>query len=222
MQSTDKSQFVEGLNACMELYGKPKVSVAVLGMWWEALKRFSLDEVSAGFNRHAQDPDQGSFVPKPADIIRNISGNTQTQGEQAWTKVDFAIRTTGPHQSVVFDDPIIHAVIADMGGWISLCMVDRDEYPFKHNEFVKRYRGYSTNPPAQIPRKLIGHAEQEFQMRQGKFERGALNAPEPVLIGNLEAAQKVYLEGQDNQHRAVKHVGALLPLLESDDVRESA
>jgi hypothetical protein len=38
----------------------------------------------------------------------------------------------------------------------------------------------------------------------------------------LEAAQKVYLEGQDNQHRAVKHVGALLPLLESDDVRESA
>jgi len=60
-------------------------------------------------------------MPKPADIIRAIKGNSQTQSLQAWSKVEDAIRLVGPYRSVVFDDLAIHGVLQEMGGWVKLC-----------------------------------------------------------------------------------------------------
>ena len=200
MKPNDKPDFLAGLNACMELYGKPKVSEMTARMWWSALERFSLDDITAGFNRHCQDPDQGQFFPKPADIIRNISGNTQTQAQTAWTKVDKAIRTVGPYESVVFDDQIIHAVVQDMGGWTKLAMCDGKDYPFLQNEFEKRYRAYANNPPQSVPRKLVGMTEADYNLNRGQYKRGKMELPAPVPIGDVEKARLVFQKGTDNQN----------------------
>lgn len=197
MNQADKKNFIEGLNACLEMYGRPKASDMTARMWWAALERFSLEDVTHGFNRHCQDPDQGQFAPKPADIIRNIAGNTQTQAQLAWTKVDKAIRTVGPYQSVVFDDQIIHAVIQDMGGWTKLAMTDGKDYPFAQNEFEKRYRAYATNPPKTVPRKLVGFTEADYNLNRGSYQRGTMELPKPVPIGDLDRARLVYQGGTD-------------------------
>lgn len=184
----DRRGFQAMLNATFSMYGKADPAPPVVKMYFTALSRYTLEEVKEALNRHVVDTDQGQFIPKPADIVRNISGNTATQAEVAWAKVDKAIRSVGPHQSVCFDDSIIHAVITDMGGWIELCKVDQEEYPFKHNEFVKRYRGYLARPPAQVVNRLIGTTE-------GYNRRSGFHVDPPTFIGNREQALLMYRTG---------------------------
>lgn len=179
----DREQFHAMLLATAQLYGKPEPATTVVRMYFEALQRFSVDDVRQALNRHVVDPDQGAYMPKPADIVRHINGNTETQAEAAWTKVDRAIRQVGNYRTVAFDDIIIHAVISDMGGWIGLGQLEEREYPFKHTEFVKRYRAYSLRPPepGAVPGKLLGH-EDAHNVSHG------FAAADPVLIGNPKRA----------------------------------
>lgn len=205
MQENDKVEFRKGMNSIFTLYSKAEPSKNTVGLYFEALRRYSLQEVTEAVNRHVVDPDSGQYLPKPADIVRNIDGNTQTQSELAWTKVDRGIRTVGSHESVCFDDPIIHAVIEDMGGWITLCSVDGKEYPFKHNEFIKRYRGYSVRPPSQVLSRLVGSTE-AGNRKDGYLE----NIPNPVLIGDRELALSVLESGRSEKRQLVHRMSGLL------------
>lgn len=161
-----------------------------LGVWWEACKPFDANAVKDALNRHAVNPDNGQFVPKPADIVKLIGGGTQDGALVAWSKVDRAIRSVGPYQSVVFDDPIIHAVIRDMGDWINLCNTDDEEYPFRAKEFENRYRGYRLRSEiGAYPHRLIGYAEGH---NSGHFRVDA-----PVMIGDPKRCEAVHKQGSD-------------------------
>ena len=196
MQTTDKRGFRDALYAVFELYQKSRPSDPTVMMYWGALRNIpTLDDFMAAINLHVADPDQGQFLPKPADILRNITGNRATQAEMAWTKADRALRCAGPANTVVFDDSLIHAVIADMGGWVQFCDVDDKEYPFRHNEFVKRYSGYINKPPADIPPKLIG-TDEAYNKQHGFLN----HMPAPMLIGDAEKA-KFVLENNHGQGR---------------------
>ena len=207
MDNSDKANFHELMNMTYELYGKPKPKKNLLRMYFVALARYQFDEIKEAINRHAVDPDQGQYLPKPADIVRNIAGNTSTQAELAWSKVDLAIRTVGPAESVCFDDQTIHAVLEDMGGWVLLCQVTDKEYPFKHNEFIKRYRGYIGRPHAlgQVLSRLIGTTEASNR-KDGFIE----HIPHPILIGDKEMAQLVLQGGGDGKKRLVHRISGLL------------
>ena len=115
-----------------ELYGR-ECSDGVHRLWWEALKGYAMGEVRQAFSRHVTNPDGGQFVPKPADILKILNGGGETRALQAWTQVDQAVRRIGPWESVVFDDALIHAVIADMGGWVRFGQTTDDEWPFVRN-----------------------------------------------------------------------------------------
>ena len=186
MDNNDKREFLNALGLVCEMYGKPRPTPALTAMYFNALSHISLEDFKAGINIHARDTDQGQFMPKPADILRGIQGNKGTQAEQAWTKVDKAIRCVGGNQSVVFDDRLIHAVIEDMGGWIPLSGCDSKEYPFKHNEFVKRYSGFINKAPERIPPKLIGSEEMH---NSGEGHERFI--PPPRLIGDEKKALQV-------------------------------
>jgi hypothetical protein len=119
---------------------------------------------------------------------------------QAWSVVDKAVRMVGPYQSVVFDDPIIHRTLDDMGGWIKLCNTGREEdYKFQGIEFARRYRAYviSGGVGADYPRYLIGMAECE------NGSRGLKTSP-PMLIGNQESCQRVLLGGSGTTLRVTQ------------------
>lgn len=203
MIESDKTKFHAMINLAFELAGKDKPERHLVKGYFVALEKYDIEEISQALNRHAVDPDQGQWVPKIADIVRNITGNTQTQSELAWTKVDTAIRTVGPHESVCFDDKTIHAVIEDMGGWILLCGIDNDEYPFKHNEFIKRYRGYAVRPPGQVMKRLIG-----------SNEAGCANWPDkiapPVLVGDRDKALLILESGREEKRETLHRPGGLL------------
>ena len=206
MEGREREELVLVLTDVYELYGK-ECSRGLHALWWEALKGYSITEVRGALSGHVTNPDSGQFLPKPADIRRNLEGSSETRALQAWTKVDQATRRIGPWESVAFDDPIIHAVLADMGGWTALGQVTEDEWPFKRNEFVRRYQGYVARPPTAFPRALTGYVA-EYNGRLGG------PAPLPRLVGDPQRATQAYLAGADTTHR--------YPRLAADVVKEVA
>lgn len=71
MIDADKKQFATIMVGTAELYEK-KPSKELMQMYFNALQRFSIEQVSQGFSAHINDPERGMFMPKPADVIRNI------------------------------------------------------------------------------------------------------------------------------------------------------
>lgn len=212
MQTEDFQRFHEGIAGVMGFYGK-SVSSFALDVWWTALKGFDLPAVVDAFNRHLANPDAGQFPPKPADIIRMLQGSTQDSALRAWAKVDKAVRQIGTYCDVVFDDPLIHRVIHDMGGWIALGSKGEDEWPFVAKEFENRYRGFKAkNECPEYPSKLIGIAT--AHNAQKGFETDA-----PVLIGNELKARQVLNGGTDKPAIGFKRMsgnleGLTVPQLE--------
>ena len=184
----DRTEFSNIMFATCEMYNRKTPSNQLLEMYWASLIRFSIEDVQRAFSAHIQNPDNGQFMPKPADIVRLIEGDTQSQGGWAWTKVEKAIRHYGSWESICFDDPFIHRVISEMGGWISLCNVSNDELPFKAKEFEKRYRAYYGRDPGEYLSHLAGQAEAANSLRNQRVQA-------PICIGNKDRAALVYKNG---------------------------
>lgn len=190
MKSDDRTALSAMLAKVMSVYGKP-ITAGFVDVFFDALAAYDLESVRRGLNAHVQNPDSGQYPPKPADIVRLIDGTSQDQGMRAWAVVDKVVRQVGPYQSVVFDDPIIHRVLDDMGGWIKLCNTpSEDDYKFQGLEFGRRYRAYVITGGVgnDYPTHLIGMAEGE------NVSRG-LKAEPPLLIGQREACERVLLGG---------------------------
>ena len=184
MQTDDFEKFNETLQGVHDFYGKD-CSRFALDVWWQALKPYDLAAIRGALGRHCVNPDAGQWMPKPADVVRMMDGSTLDSAITAWTKVDRAVSTVGTYCTVVFDDPLIHAVLADMGGWPQLGQKTVDEWPFVAKEFQTRYRGYKARKESPAyPPKLIGISD----MQNG--ERGFGEMP-PILIGDPHAAQAV-------------------------------
>jgi hypothetical protein len=152
-------------------------------------------------------PDSGQFMPKPADLIRMLGGTSLDAAMQAWAKVERAIRRVGGHESVVFDDPVIHRCIEDMGGWLKLCGTLEDDLPFRAKDFQNLYRGFAMRREIpDYPKHLIGRFE--AQNRQS----GQPIAP-PVLIGDPDVCKQVLKIGRDGSGLRITHASdALLAL----------
>ncbi|WP_104401796.1 DUF6475 domain-containing protein [Vibrio penaeicida] len=195
MNLSEKTLFAQLLYLTASLYMRKDLSREMLGVYWKALEHYDLEEVRTALNQHVRNPDTGQFFPKPADVIRLLEGTTDTRGERAWSKVHDAIGSVGVYSSVVFDDAVIHAVINEMGGWVTLCHTDSDELPYRHNEFVKRYQSYATQSPATYPRVLVGLSE------AGNLQSGQPVDP-PMVVGDGEKVRQVYRCGSaDNPNK---------------------
>jgi hypothetical protein len=184
MTHMDMTEFVKLMTSLGILYGKP-MSEQLIDIYWQALQAFSFREA---FNAHVRNPDTGQYLPKPADVVRYIEGSGITQALQAWSQVVRTIRSVGCYESVVFDDPIIHAVIEDMGGWLQLCKVTEKDLPFRAQEFEKRYQGYIVHPPHQFPKQLAGLIESCNHLQGYPKE-------DPLLIGDIAQAHQIYQQG---------------------------
>jgi len=188
MRESDFESFSQMISAVCALYGKP-ASSHMIAIWWGALREYDLQGVRHAFDRHVKNPDSGQFMPKPADVIRMVQGSTQDAALVAWSKVDKAVRHVGPYATVAFDDPVIHAVIQDMGGWVQVGSKTDKDWPFIAKEFETRYRGYRLQGSAgEYPPSLAGIAES--QNSQTGFR-----SPPPVLIGDQERALSVIAGG---------------------------
>jgi hypothetical protein len=190
MEMRDRAGLYKVVSDVMGYY-KQDASEFTLKVWWEACKGYDLEQVSKALTAHAIDPDRGQFAPKVADIVRQISGTKTDRAALAWGKVFEAMQRVGQYQDVVFDDPAIHAVIMDIGGWPRICQTNESEISYLQHRFCEAHRAYTGRGEFDYPRVLIGlrSADHEYKNR-------GLPLPEPVLIGSSEKARHVYLAGK--------------------------
>lgn len=188
MRDSELIEFSKTLLAVADYYGK-ELSENVVDLYWNGLREYDLESVKKALWAHARNPDTGQFMPKIADIARVTQGRTDDQAAIAWSKVDQAVRRVGTYQCVVFDDPVIHRVIVDMGGWVLIGGKDNKEWPFVAREFENRYRGYRMRDDTpEYPPVLIGMANAH------NSQQGFRQNP-PILIGDERRANTVRLGG---------------------------
>lgn len=191
MNNDEKERFAKMWTAAFEMYGKT-ATTGMLQLVWGSLQRFELSDIQRALTAHINNPESGQFPPKPADIVKYIEGSSETRSMLAWTKVMKAVRSVGSYEDVIFDDPIIHAVIRDMGGWVDLCSMYDKDVPFKAREFSKRYEGFSINGGvSDYPKSLAGISNSHNAQANQKL------AP-PVVVGNEALALEVFNSGGDS------------------------
>lgn len=201
MQSTEFERFKQVLSKTFAVYEKT-LSDVLLEVWWESLRAYELQEFTRALSAHIRNPDNGQFLPKPADVIRALRGTSANTAQSAWTKVDSAVRKVGPHRSVAFDDPVIHRVILDMGGWIRMCGHSNEEWPFVQREFENRYRGFSVSGEIpEYPRILTGITEDHNKREAISIDTDLQE--KPVLIGDAGKAELVIHGGSNSPSVAI-------------------
>lgn len=215
MIDEDRVAFAALMSGVYGFYGKDASDFA-LDVWWQAMSPYDFGSVKDALNRHCVNPDSGQYLPKPADVVRMLAGSTQDAALVAWSKVDRAVREVGTYRSVVFDDPVIHRVVTDMGGWVPLGTKKEDEWPFVRNEFVNRYRGYRmrSETPEYLPM-LIGISD-------AANSKAGFRCDAPMLIGDANMAQAVLAGGSNKPLLGVAQLDASSTKLLLADVRGHA
>lgn len=189
MKASEFNDFATLINSVSDLYGK-QVSDIALSLWWNALKHFDLVAVREALSAHVRNPDNGQFMPKPADVVRLLGGTTTDSAMLAWSKVDKAVREVGTYRDIAFDDAIIHRVIYDMGGWsIFFGTKTEDNWPYVAKEFQTRYRGYAITGVTEYPKLLVGMAN-VHNVSQGYELQQVTYFGEPEKVKQVIAAAK--------------------------------
>ena len=191
MRSTDRIRFVTALSALADYYGKP-LSDGAIGLYWQGLQNFDMDQIERAIGIHLQNPDSGQWMPKIADLVRMLEGTSQDAAAMAWAKVQRAVGGVGQYQSLAFDDPLIHLVIDDLGGWPGICQCSEHELPFLAKRFENNYRAY---------RNRGGDVPQHLRYLPGVNEIAnaakGYKSDAPRLVGDAERAKRVLLGGSD-------------------------
>lgn len=181
MKANDKMLFCTLLTSVAELYGK-HLEANSLDIYWHTLKKYSLETIRRAVQFHVTNQDNGQFMPKPADLLRYIEESNDIKSLHAWDKVVLAMQKVGAQNSIEFDDPAIHVVINEMGGWITICYEsDNKKLPFKAIEFQRRYSAYLIHPLPPAPKHLCGIIEHLNRIYE-YYDR----IPKPVFFGKKE------------------------------------
>lgn len=203
MQESDKAKFSTLVTEVLAFY-RQDASRFAMSVWWEACKGFDFEQVSKAFNSHAMDPERGQFAPKPADVVKALQGTKTDRSRMAWGRAFDAMQRIGAYRSVTFDDPVIHAVIEDLGGWTKLCRSDLNELSYLEHRFCEAYRAYSGRTDLAYPAKLIGEFE-AINRHEGR------KVSPPVLIGDPQKAADVLRLGGDGAKTKFTLASAVIP-----------
>lgn len=111
MTESERPQFAKILGTTYDLHGR-RLNDDTTELWWAALAGYDFALVRGAFSRHIQNPDQGQYCPKPADIIREIGNMADTRSghpgiEEAWAIVGPSLNNEG--LTVVWTEQIAQA-----------------------------------------------------------------------------------------------------------------
>lgn len=208
MKPADRERFTDMIADVLAFYGQTPSEFA-LSVWWQACLPHEFDAVQRALGRHAMNPERGQFAPKPADLVREMQGTPTDRAARAWSIVLDTASRVGAYTDVVFDDPIIHAVIEDLGGWPVLCRIETDKLSYTQHRFIEAYRAYvNRGDLTEWPRKLVGDRSPDEM-----FTARGMSPPKPALIGDAARAAQVLERGS---------AGGRLRVTKVDDIAAGA
>lgn len=173
MQEQDKAAFREMMMAAGEVYGR-EITKPLLQMYFAALAQYGMEQVQGAMMAHMQNPDSGQFFPKPADLIRQLSGTSkqleaaiEDKASMAWACIERDIRRIGSYGTLKMDDKQALAAVKAIGGWQSLCQTETSKMEWKRKEFIRMYETFERTPLDALPASLPGRIEMSEKKAQG-------------------------------------------------------
>ena len=173
MTERDSDRFRLLMVGLAEVFGGD-VSEAKLTIYYAALEDLTLETVERAVKLLVKSRTTASF-PKPAELRQAVEGTGDERAMLALSAVDPYVRQRETYQTLVFDDPVIHAVVERMGGIDEMGL----DWPYKHKEFLTLYRALTHTPPAMLPDRIIGSHEADNRKAFPKF----LQAPVRIAVG---------------------------------------
>ena len=207
-KKTDFKNFLGVLTGLGEAFDK-KISDTLFEVYWEALKDLPFED----FNRAANMLIRTSkFFPKPVEFRDQVLPDITAQASLAYEKLDKAFSQAGIYKTVVFDDPVIHAVVENLGGWIYYCNLPDEELKWYRKDFEKKYLDFApliAQRKILAPVKLIGIYERDTQ--------SSIEAKTPFLIGDgtkiLSWTKEV--KALKEKNNGFKEIKSAMPQLQS-------
>lgn len=153
-----------------------------LRLYFLLLQDLENEKFLAGINKLLRNYKYVTF-PSPSQI-REFCDDIKNLEEQIFSakkNLVFGIKKYGAYSSVAFDDPILHLIIRNFGGWKKLCQMKTSELDnFLKFEFDKSYKFFSERKNENIPAffhgitgnenvKIVGNAE-KYEIWTKKFE----------------------------------------------------
>lgn len=158
----DDERFLFVMAALGEAYGQES-SAFKERIYAKALEDISIEAIESAAWSLIKTRTLASF-PKVGEIREHLhGGKSEDKAVLALDTLERAMSSVGKYRSIVFDDPLIMAVVSSMGGWPKLCSMEADEWKWSRKDFEKIYRAYSAQPleRLQIPERLAGIAERD-------------------------------------------------------------
>lgn len=180
MIDQDKAAFRDMMMAAGEVYGR-EITKPLLQMYFAALTQIGIEQVQGAMMAHMQNPDSGQFFPKPADLVKQMTGTTKQQDAAiedkaaiAWACIERDIRRIGSYGTLKLEDKQALATVKAMGGWQSICQTETSKMEWKRKEFIRMYEAFERTPLEALPSSLPGRVELSEVKRSG-----------PVALNNL-------------------------------------
>lgn len=116
-------------------------------IWLDACAEFDVGLVEQAFNRHLRDPEAGKWLPKPADIIRQLRGDENDAALIAWGKVMQRAAAGGGFNGEAVPDAARQAVDS-LGGWSTICRANTEHNGFLQKRFIEAFKAYKRREEA--------------------------------------------------------------------------
>jgi hypothetical protein len=127
-----KPEFTALLATAVAVYGKT-ITTGMADLYFAALQQHDLAVVRDGLSRHMQDPTAGQYMPKPADIIRQIQASHhdgRPDGDEAWSMAAVA---SDERVTTVLTDEIQGAL------WVARPLIDMGDRIAARKAFLDAY-----------------------------------------------------------------------------------
>lgn len=172
----------EALVSMLDTAGKifrTQITKEEFKFWILSLDSYPFEDVRRAIIRYSH---EGKRMPIPSEIIEMIDGSKDDQALSALMKVEYAMNKHSGYDTVIFDDPIIHAVIIELGGWIRLSRLSENELIWWKKDFKERYQHHlRMGIQQEIPLKLLGIFDQT------NIPLG-LDPRKPAIVGDRQKA----------------------------------
>lgn len=217
MENRQFKDFCKALAGLGEMFNKP-ISDTLYELYWESLKDLSFPDFNRAANVLAR---TAKFFPRPVEFREQVLPDVSAQAALAYEKVERAFVQAGIYKSVVFDDPVTHAVIENLGGWVKYNRLTDEESKWWRKDFEKRYQELA---PLVVQGKIVAPL-----MLPGLFAgegTATEQAKTPVLIGDSTKILawtkevKALKEQNDGFKKVKKEMPKLSELCEGDGVTQ--
>lgn len=176
---TPKPAIIDQLVILAEAFGLP-VSQARMEIYADMLADLPIEKIKAGIVHIIRTRSFAGNLPTVAEIREAIDSEgvpMESRAAIAWDKAMYALHSHGPYQSIRFDDPIIHHIIVQWGGWTEFGDWPAEQTHWKRRDFMKLYEQYAKNGGLPDPeRHLIGEAEYFNSVHSPEF------VPAPIFV----------------------------------------